>query len=165
MNWLNRFLLANWSWLMDGLLLSMALIIGIQIGESHVQKEWNVEKSKNEQITAKMEQHVQDVKLMQTQINQEITNDFLKKSKLLADRLPDPRVVGMCNVPSAGKGNLSTVSDSAIGADATSTKPLLDSQGNVVKASCEQLSNDATQTTLMLVEFQRWYQKQSSVDP
>jgi hypothetical protein len=165
MNWLNRFLLANWSWLMDGMLLLMALIIGMQIGESHVQKEWNAEKSKNEQITAKLEQHVEDVKLMQTQINQEITNDFLKKSKLLAERLPDPRVVGVCNVSSVGNGNVSIVPVSAIGADAASTKPLLDSQGNAVKVSCEQLSNDATQTTLMLVELQRWYQKQSSVDP
>ena len=95
MNWLNRFLLANWSWLMDGLLLLMALIIGMQIGESHVQKEWNAEKSKNEQITAKLEQHVEDVKLMQTQINQEITNDFLKKSKLLAERR-SPWVHSMC---------------------------------------------------------------------
>ena len=156
MNWLNRFLLANWSWLMDGMLLLMALIIGIQVGESHVHKEWNAEKSKNEHIAAKLEQHVEDVKLMHTQINQEITNDFLKKSKLLADRLLDPRVVGLCNIPSAGNGNVSTVTDIAIGADATSTEPLFDSQGNAVKVSCEQLRNDATQTTLMLVELQRW---------
>ena len=53
MNWLNRFLLANWSWLMDGMLLLMALIIGIQIGESHVHKEWNAEKSRTEQLAAK----------------------------------------------------------------------------------------------------------------
>ena len=62
-------------------------------------------------------------------------------------------------------GNVSTVTDSAIGADATSTKPLFDSQGNAIKVSCEQLSNDATQTTLMLVELQRWNQKQSSANP
>ena len=165
MNWLNRFLLANWSWLMDGMLLLMALIIGIQVGESHVHKEWNAEKTKNAETIAKLEQHVVDVKLMQNQINQEISNDFLKKSKLLADRLPDSRFVGVCNVPSAGNGNVSTVTDSAIGADATSTKPLFDSQGNAIKVSCEQLSNDATQTTLMLVELQRWNQKQSSANP
>ena len=165
MNWLNRFLLANWSWLMDGMLLLMALIIGMQIGESHVQKEWNAEKSKNEQITAKLEQHVEDVKLMQTKINQEISNDFLKKSKLLADRLPDPRVVGVCNVPSAGNGRVSAVPDGANRADATSSIPLPNAQGNVGEVSCLQLSRDAAQTTLMLVEFQRWYQKQASVDP
>ena len=164
MNWLNRFLLANWSWLMDGMLLLMALIIGMQIGESHVQKEWNAEKSKNEQITAKLEQHVEDVKLMQTQINQEITNDFLKKSKLLADRLPDPRVVGVCNITATGNGSVSAVPDSPIRTDATSANPIPVTQGNVGDVSCLQLSKDAAQTTLMLVEFQRWYQKQSSVD-
>lgn len=165
MNWLNRFLLANWSWLMDGLLLLMALIIGMQIGESHVQKEWNAEKSKNEQITAKLEQHVEDVKLMQTQINQEISNDFLKKSKLLADRLPYPHVVGVCNVPSAGNGSVSAVPKGSDGAAPTRTDPLPVSQGNTGAVNCEQLSKDAAQTTLMLVELQRWYQKQSLANP
>ncbi len=165
MNWLNRFLLANWSWLMDGMLLLMALIIGIQIGESHVQKEWTAEKSKNEQITAKMEQHVEDVKHMQTQINQEISNDFLKKSKLLADRLPDPRFVGVCNIPTASIGSLSAITDTSTRADAASSDPLLVAQGNAENMSCQQLSTDAAQTTLMLVELQRWYQRQSFVDP
>jgi len=100
MNWLNRFLLANWPWLMDGMLLLMALIIGIQVGESHVHKEWNAEKSKNAQLAAKLEQHVADVMLMQNQINQEISNDFSKKSKLLAERLPDLRRVGLFNCSS-----------------------------------------------------------------
>ncbi|MGV0961664.1 MAG: hypothetical protein ACOYB1_17710 [Limnohabitans sp.] len=165
MNWLNRFLLANWSWLMDGMLLFMALIIGIQIGESHVQKEWNAEKSKNEQITAKMEQHVEDVKLMQTQINQEISNDFLKKSKLLAERLLNPRFVGVCNIPTASIGSLSAIPDTSTRADAASSDSLLVAQGNAENVSCQQLSTDAAQTTLMLVELQRWYQRQSSVDP
>jgi hypothetical protein len=161
MNWLNRFLLANWSWLMDGMLLLMALIIGMQIGESHVQKEWNAEKSKNEQITAKLEQHVEDVKLMQTQINQEITNDFLKKSKLLAERLPDPRVVGVCNVPTAGGRDLSAVSEASVGTAPARADPLPSPQGDAVAVSCEQLSKDAAQTTLMLTALQRWYELQS----
>ena len=158
MNWLNRFLLANWSWLMDGMLLLMALIIGMQIGESHVQKEWNAEKSKNEQITAKLEQHVEDVKLMQTQINQEITNDFLKKSKLLAERLPDPRVVGVCNVPTPGGRDLSAVAESPGRVAPARADPLPATSGDTGSVSCEQLSKDAAQTTLMLVEIQRWIQ-------
>ncbi len=31
--------------------------------------------------------------------------------------------------------------------------------------SCEQLSKDAAQTTLMLVEVQRWYREQSVIEP
>ncbi len=165
MNWLNRFLLANWSWLMDGMLLLMALIIGIQVGESHVHKEWNAEKSKNEQLAAKLEQHVADVKLMQNQINQEISNDFSKKSKLLAERLPDPRHVGVCNSSSSGGRDLSAFSEGAISADAASTDLLLVAQGNAVNVSCDQLTKDAAQTTLMLEEFQHWYQKHLSVVP
>lgn len=165
MNWLNRFLLANWSWLMDGMLLLMALIIGIQVGESHVQKKWNAEKSKNEQITAKLEQHVEDVKLMQTQINQEITNDFHKKFKLLAERLPDPRVVGVCNIPATVSGSVSAVPETPGRAAPASTDPLLASSGDAGAVSCEQLSKDAAQTTLMLVELQRWYREQSAIDP
>ncbi len=164
MNWLNRFLLANWSWLMDGMLLLMALIIGIQIGESHVQKEWNAEKSKNEQIAAKLEQHVEDVKLMQTQINQEITNDFLKKSKLLAERLPDPRVVGVCNIPTTVSGSVSAVSQSATRTHGPSADSVLNTSGAEVNVTCEMLTKDATQTTLMLQELQSWIAQQGQID-
>lgn len=161
MNWLNRFLLANWSWLMDGMLLLMALIIGMQIGESHVQKEWSAEKSKNEQITAKMEQHVEDVKLMQTQINQEITNDFFKKSKLLAERLPHSRFVGLCNIPTASDGDVSSVSEAPAKFDPSSTNALPSSNRDPIEPSYSQLLQDATQTTLMFIELQRWHEMQS----
>ncbi len=95
---------------------------------------------------------------MQTQINQEITNDFLKKSKLLAERLPDPRVVGVCNVPSAGGGDLSAVAGTTGRAAPARTDPLPATSGDTGSVSCEQLSKDAAQTTLMLVEIQRWIQ-------
>jgi hypothetical protein len=149
MNWLNRFLLVNWSWLMDGMLLFMALIIGIQIGESHVHKEWNAEKSKNEQLAAKLEQHVVDVKLMQNQINQEISNDFSKKSVLLAERLPDLRSVGLCNSAASGIRDLPYALPAASGVAAA--------------ISCEKIIQDAAQTTLMLDELQRWQKRQEII--
>ena len=163
MNWLNRFLLANWSWLMDGMLLLMALIIGIQIGESHVHKEWNAEKSKNEQLAAKLEQHVADVKLMQNQINQEISNDFSKKSKLLAERLPDPRSIGLCNSAANGIRDLSPVSETATGTFATSPYALPAASGVAAAISCEKIIQDAAQTTLMLDELQRWQKRQEII--
>jgi hypothetical protein len=161
MNWLNRFLLANWSWLMDGMLLLMALIIGMQIGESHVQKEWSAEKSKNEQITAKMEQHVEDVKLMQTQINQEITNDFLKKSKLLAERLPHSRFVGLCNIPTASDGDVSSVSEAPAKFYPSSNNYLPSTNRDPIDPSNSQILHVATHTTLMFIELQRWHEMQS----
>jgi len=163
MNWLNRFLLANWSWLMDGMLLLMALIIGIQIGESHVHREWNAEKSKNEQLAAKLEQHVADVKLMQNQINQEISNDFSKKSKLLAERLPDPRSVGLCNSAASGIRDLPPVSETATGTFAASPYSVPASSGVATAISCEKIIQDAAQTTLMLDELQRWQRRQEII--
>jgi uncharacterized membrane-anchored protein YhcB (DUF1043 family) len=163
MNWLNRFLLANWSWLMDGMLLLMALIIGIQVGESHVHKEWNAEKSKNEQFAAKLEQHVADVKLMQNQINQEISNDFSKKSKLLAERLPDPRSFGLCNSAASGIRNLPPVSETTTGTFAASPYAVPASSGVAVAISCEKIIQDAAQTTLMLDELQRWQRQQEII--
>ena len=163
MNWLNRFLLANWSWLMDGMLLLMALIIGVQIGESHVHKEWNAEKSKNEQLAAKLEQHAADVKLMQNQINQEISNDFSKKSKLLAERLPDPRSVGVCNSCATSTRNLSPVSETASGTSATSSNAVPAATGVEAVINCEKIIQDAAQTTLMLIEIQHWLETQSQL--
>jgi hypothetical protein len=163
MNWLNRFLLSNWSWLMDGMLLLMALIIGIQVGESHVHKEWNAEKSKNEQLAAKLEQHVADVKLMQNLINQEISNDFSKKSKLLAERLPDPRIVGLCNSAASGIRDLPPVSETATGTFAASPYALPAASGVAAAISCEKIIQDAAQTTLMLDELQRWQKRQEII--
>jgi hypothetical protein len=163
MNWLNRFLLANWSWLTDAMLLLMTLIIGIQIGESHVHKEWNAEKSKNEQLAAKLEQHVVDVKLMQNQINQEISNDFSKKSVLLAERLPDLRSVGLCNSAASGIRDLPPVSESATGTFAASPYALPAASGVAAAISCEKIIQDAAQTTLMLDELQRWQKRQEII--
>jgi len=163
MNWLNRFLLANWSWLMDGMLLLMALIIGVQIGESHVHKEWNAEKSRTEQLAAKLEQHAADVKLMQNQINQEISNDFSKKSKLLAERLPDPRSFGLCNGAASGIRNLPPVSETATGTFAASPYSVPASSGVATAISCEKIIQDAAQTTLMLDELQRWQRRQEII--
>ncbi len=161
MNWLNRFLLVNWSWLMDGMLLLMALIIGIQVGESHVHKEWNAEKTKNAETVAKLEQHVVDVKLMQNQINQEISNDFLKKSKLLADRLPDTRVVGVCSIPTAVGRDLSFGSEASTRVATSTADPIPNTNGDAITVTCEHLTKDAVQTTLMLIELQRWHKLQS----
>jgi hypothetical protein len=160
MSWLNRFLLANWSWLMNGMLLLMALIIGIQLGESHVHKEWNAEKSKNEQLAAKLEQHVADVKLMQNQINQEISNDFSKKSKLLAERLPDPRIVGMCYSSSSGERGLSAVPTTPGSVVKAASNDLPAASGDEGALNCSKLADDSSQTTLMLVEIQLWLERQ-----
>jgi len=165
MNWLSRFMLANWSHIFDALLLSMALLCGMQIGESRVQNACDAEKRLIAQAQAKQEQHVADVRQSQSQITQEVSSEFAKKSKLLADRHPDAHVGGLCNISAAGGRDMSAVSEASERAAPARTDPLPSPLGDAVTVSCEQLSKDAAQTTLMLTALQRWYKEQSTVYP
>ena len=165
MNWLSRFLLDNWSHILDAFLLLTALLCGMQIGESRVQKAWDAEKQTIAQAQAKQEQHVSDVRQSQLQISQEISNEYAKRSKLLADRQPDARSGGVCNVPPTGGRDLPAVPETPAGAAPARSDHLLASSGDAGEMSCEQLSKDAAQTTLMLVEVQRWYREQSVIEP
>jgi hypothetical protein len=156
MNWLNRFMLANWSHILDALLLLLALLCGMQMGESRVQKAWDAEKQTIALAQARQEQHVSDVRQSQTQITQEISNEYAKRSKLLADRHTDSRVGGVCNIPTAGGRDLPSVPEAPAGTAPARTDRVSAASGDAGEVSCEQLSKDAAQTTLMLVEIQRW---------
>ena len=161
MSWFNRFLLANWSHILDALLLLTALLCGVQMGESRIQKAWDAEKQTIAQAQAKQEQHVADVRQSQLQISQGISSEFAKNSKLLANRQPNNNVSRVCSAPTAGGRDLSAVSEASNGAAPARTDPLPSPQGDAVALSCEQLSRDAVQTTLMLTAIQRWYELQS----
>ncbi len=161
MSWFNRFLLANWSHILDALLLLTALLCGVQMGESRIQKAWDAEKQTIAQAQAMQEQHVADVRQSQLQISQGISSEFAKNSKLLANRQPNNNVSGVCNAPTAAGRDLSAVSEASNGAAPARTDPLPSPQGDAVAVSCEQLSKDAAQTTLMLTAIQRWYELQS----
>lgn len=165
MSWLNRFLLGNWPHILDALLLLMALLCGMQMGESHVQKAWDAEKQKTALAQARQEQHVADVRQTQSQITQEISNEYAKRSKMLADRQPDSRAGGVCNITSTSGRDMPAVSEAPARAAPTRSDPIPASSGDPGSVSCEQLSKDAAQTTLMLVEMQRWYREQSMIEP
>ena len=165
MNWIIRFLLANWSHIFDGLLLTLALLCGIQVGESSVQKAWDAERQRIALAQAKQEQNVADLRLTQSQITQEISNEYAKRSKLLADRQFDSRAGGVCNVLAASGRDLPAVPEAPARTAPARTDPLPAPQGDVGQVSCEQLRKDAAQTALMLVEVQRWYREQSAIEP
>lgn len=165
MSWVSRFIYANWNYLMGGLVLLMVFICGVQIGESRIQREWNAEKLRVALVVAKQEQRAADVQQSQSQINQEISNEYAKKSKFLADRQPDAHVGGVCNITTAGDRDLSAVSEAPAGAASIPADALSLTAGDAGAVSCAQLSKDAAQTTLMLLEVQRWYQKQSAIEP
>ena len=165
MNWLNRFMLANWLHILNALLLLMALLCGMQMGESRVQKAWDAEKQKTALAQVRQEQHVADVRQTQSQITQEISNEYAKRSKMLADRQPDSRAGGVCNVPPTGGRDLPAVPETPAGAAPARTDSLPASSGDAREVSCEQLSKDAALTTLLLLEVQRWYQRQLAAEP
>ena len=161
MNWLNRFMLANWLHILNSLLLLMALLYGMQMGESRVQKAWDAEKQKIALAQARQEQHVADVRQTQSQITQEISNEYAKRSKLLADRQSDGRAGGVCNVPATGGRDLPNVPEAPARTAPARSDPLPAPSGDAGEVSCEQLSMDTAQTTLMLIEIQRWYERES----
>jgi hypothetical protein len=49
----------------------------------------------------------------------------------------------------------------AAGTDAASTNPVPAAGKQPNSAVCEKLAEDAAQTTLMVVEFQKWYREQA----
>ena len=163
MTWLSRFLLANWSHILNALLLLMALLCGMQMGESRVQKAWDAEKQTIALAQARQEQHVADVLLTQSQITQEISNEYAKRAKLLADRHPDSRVGGVCNIPTAGGRDLPAVPEAPARTTPSSTDSLPAAQGDAMSPTCSQLYQDAQQTTLMLLGIQKWFKRQASV--
>ena len=163
MSWVSRFIYANWNYLMGGLVLMMVFICGVQIGESRIQREWNAEKLRVALVVAKQEQRAADVQQSQTQINREISNEYAKNSKALASRLPSLRPVGVCSSTPICAGSVPTVSEAPAGAASISADALSLTAGDTGAVSCAQLSKDAAQTTLMLLEVQRWYQQQAAL--
>jgi hypothetical protein len=161
MNWLSRFLLANWSHLLAAVLLSISMFVGFQIGESKIQRNWDEERIRNSVLQAKQEQHTEEVHRSQTLINQQISNELIQKSKILADRksLTDER--RMCNLESSCVFSLPSVPSTSPGAEAPTSNNVSSASRDPAEVTCSLLAQDAAQTTLMLIELQRWFDLQS----
>ena len=146
---------------------SLALTVfvgGYRYGEQHVTTKWDAEKAAQAQVVARQAAQVAAVTTHQTTIDQEISNEFqTEKAAIVADRrhllARVPRRVRhdaathsspVPEVPAATAGT------DAAPADAV---PAAGQQANA--ASCNQLAEDAAQTTLMVVEFQQWYREQA----
>ena len=129
---------------------------GCQFGANRVTAKWDAEKVATAVAVAKQAEHVAAVAVQQSNINQEISNDFQKaKSAIVADRrhllarVPVRVRVGTADSP----GPVPAIPDVAARTDAATADP-------IPAAGCEQLAEDAAQTTLMVVAFQRWYREQ-----
>ena len=151
-------ILAALPWRLIGasVLVAMVFAGGCQFGANRVTAKWDAEKAATAEAVAKQAEHVAAVAVQQSNINQEISNDFQKaKAAIAADRLHLlARVPQRMRVDSADSaGPVPAVSDVAARVDAATADP-------VPAAICEKLAEDAAQTTLMVVEFQRWYREQ-----
>ena len=164
MNWITRFLLGHWSSILGGFLLLLALIFGIQIGQSRVQRAWDAEKLNAALTQAKQEQHVADTLHAQKTINQEILNEFQTKKGMLAGLRPALRGgdVGLRIQPSHDSVIMPAFSSIATGVAATPADAVPNSTGSTASIQCEQLARDAAETTLMVLELQKWYSKQAA---
>ena len=145
-----------WRLIGTGVLAAGLFAGGCQFGANRVTAKWDAEKVATGEAVAKQAEHVAAVTVHQSTINQEISNDFQKtKAAIAADRLYLlARVPVRVRVDAPDHpGPVPAVPDVAPRTDAAAADP-------VPSTVCEKLAEDAAQTTLMVVEFQRWYREQ-----
>ena len=151
--------------LIGAVALTLAVFMGgYRYGEQRITARWNAEKATQARVVAKQAAQVASVTTHQTTINQEISNEFeAEKAKIVADRhdllARVPRRVRH-HAPS-GAGAVPEVPASTTGVDAASANPVPAAGQQANSATCNQLTEDAAQTTLMVVEFQQWYREQA----
>ncbi len=153
-----------WRWLAAGAVAGVLFIGGCSFGERRIITQWDTEKIATAQAVALQSIHVAKVTEQQTTINQEISDEFNKaKTQLTADRQRLlARVPGGVRLkPASGDGVVPAVSVSADGVVAATADLLSAAEPTAASQSCQRLAEDAAQTTLMLLEFQRWYAAQS----
>ena len=146
-----------WRLIAAGVLAAGLFAGGCQFGANRVTARWDAEKAETAQAVAKQAEHVIAVAFRQSTINQEISNEFQKaKTAITADRRHLlARVPKRVRVDAPDHSSpVPAVPSVAIRTDAAVADP-------VPAAVCEKLAEDAAQTTLMVVEFQRWYVRQS----
>ena len=154
---LNILAVLPWRLIAAAALATVLFAGGCQFGADRVTAKWDAEKVATAEVVAKQAEHVAAVAVQQSNINQEISNDFQKaKAAISADRqhllarVPVRVRVDATDHP----GAVPAVPSVAAGVDAATADP-------VSVAVCEKLAEDAAETTLMVVEFQRWYVRQS----
>ena len=145
-----------WRLIGASVLAAVVFVGGCQFGANRVTAKWDAEKAATSQAVAKQAENVAAAAVRQSTINEEISNEFQKaKAAIAADRqhlLARVPVRVRIDAPDH-PGAMPAVPDVAPRTDAAAADP-------VPAAACEQLAEDAAQTTLMVVEFQRWYREQ-----
>ena len=151
-----------WRLIAAGVLAAVLFAGGCQFGTNRVTAHWDAEKAATSKVVAKQAEHVAAVTVHQSTINKEISNEFQKaKAAIAADRqhlLARVPVRLRVDAPDS-PGPVPAVSDVAARVDAATADPV-PATDRTAATACEKLAEDAAQTTLMVVEFQRWYRDQ-----
>ena len=148
--------------------LALAVFVGgYRYGEQHVTAQWDAEKIAQAQSVAKQATQVAAITTHQSTINQEISNEFeTEKAKIVADRhdllARVPRRVR--HHATAHSGAVPEIPGVAARTDAAPADAVSVAGQPEAGVTCEKLVEDAAQTTLMVVEFQRWYREQAFGD-
>ena len=161
MNWLARLLISNWTLVLVSIVLLGVWLSGVWVGEGRTQRAWDTERHQVALAQARAEQKSADIKRSQEQINHEISNEFNQRSVQLAADLQSGRFVRVRSSPEDSGGRVSAVSATPRSIAEAAADSVPATSGDEGAVSCEQLSKDAVQTTLMLLEIQRWYELQS----
>ena len=154
-----------WPWRMVlGLLLCLAIFIaGFVLGQQHVQQAWNAERLHQQAESLKQSLQAAQIQTQQERINQKISIDYETQKSKLARRPPVLRdgALSLCIPPSNAAGPMPTMAEPPPSADAAPANPVPDPARGAGAISCDQLARDATDTTLMVLSFQRWYAEQA----
>ena len=153
-----------WRWLAASTCASVLFIGGCRFGEQRITTQWAEAKTMQAQAVAMQTAQVAQITSKQTRINQEITNEIkAAKEKLATDRqYLLARVPGRLRLePTSGDSTVSGVSIGADGVVTASNDAVPADEPLAIGEACQRLAEDAAQTTLMLLEFQRWYAAQT----
>ena len=152
-----------WRLIAAGVLAALLFAGGCQFGANRVTAKWDAVKVATAEAVAKQAEHVAAVTVQQSTINQEISNDFQKaKAAIAADRLHLlARVPVRVRIDAPDyPGPVPAIPDVAARVDAVAADAVPATERSGPSNACERLAEDAAQTTLMVVEFQRWYRHQ-----
>ena len=160
MSWLTRFLISNWSLALVPIVLLCVWLSGVWVGAGRTQRAWDAERHQVALAQAREEQKSADIKRSQEQINNEISNELNQRSVQLAADWQSGGFVRVRSRPEDSGESVSAVPETPRSIAEAASDPVPVTSGDEGAVSCEQLSKDAAQTTLMLIEVQRWYERQ-----
>jgi hypothetical protein len=154
-----------WPWrVVLGLLLCLAgFISGFSLGQRHVQQAWIAERLQQQTETLQQSLQVAQLQTQQERINQKISTDYETQKSMLARRTPLLRdgALSLCIPPSNAAGPMSAMAEPPPSPYATPANAVPDPARDADPISCDQLARDASDTTLMVLSFQRWYAEQA----